>query len=280
MVLVVSFIFIMAIENEINSPDQILRKGEFSFFNDGYYMVMEVYLRGVWFLKPVWVLANIIILMISLSLYPVVIQARESVLEPAYDIVIDVGHGGIDGGTSVNGVLEKDINLAIGLKLFQALKGEGFKVGITRVGDYALSDDSSFKHIRSRHKRDLKQRALIAESLRPKLFISLHVNWSKSKRTRGPLVIYQPNDASYHLAQLVQDHLNTYYALQRQPKKGRSYFLMKELAMPAIIVELGFLSNEEDFYILTNVHTQDQLVNRMVQAVNEYFLLFPDEMVP
>lgn len=221
-----------------------------------------------------------IIILVSLSFHPVVARATEPFIEPAYDIIIDVGHGGIDGGTSVNGVLEKDINLAIGLKLFQALKQEGFKVGITRVHDYALSDDSPFKDIRSRHKRDLKQRALIAESLRPKLFISLHVNWSKNKKTRGPLVIYQPNDASYHLAQLVQNHLNTYYALHKLPKKGKAYFLMKELAMPSIIVELGFLSNEHDFSILTNAHTQDQLVNRLVHAVNEYFILFPDEIVP
>lgn len=196
-------------------------------------------------------------------------------IDNSYDMIIDVGHGGIDGGTSAHGILEKDINLAIGLKLYEALKKKGFAIGITRMDDYALSDDSSFHFLKSRHRRDLEQRKLIADTLRPTLFLSIHVNWSKNKHTRGPLVIYQPNEASFHLAQIIQDHLNMYYGVEKSPLKGKSYFLMKMLEIPSVIIELGYLSNDQDMAILTEEHTQDQLVNRLVQALSDYFILFP-----
>lgn len=190
------------------------------------------------------------------------------------DIIIDVGHGGIDGGTSSGKVLEKDINLAIGAKLYTLLQKQSYYVGITRLHDYALSDDSLFKHL-SRHKRDLNQRKLIAETLKPKLFISLHVNWSKKQRVRGPIVIYQPNHASYTAAQFLQHHLNDLYGTKKKPMKGSPYYLMKTLKMPAVIVEMGYISNPQDLNMLLKEETQDQIVFKIAQAINDYLLLNP-----
>lgn len=205
--------------------------------------------------------------------------AHSSANEPPYlrpDIVIDVGHGGIDGGTSANGVLEKDLNLAVSVKLFNELGKKSYHVGITRIDDYALSDDSPFPRL-SRHLRDLKQRKRIADELKPKIFVSIHVNWAKNKKIRGPLVIYQVSEQSFHFAHLLQDHLNNYYGIRKIPQKGKPFFLMKHLDMPAVIVELGYISNPDDFLILTMDDTQDQLVDAMVRAIEEYFMLYPFE---
>ena len=190
------------------------------------------------------------------------------------DIIIDVGHGGIDGGTSSGEILEKDINLAIGAKLYKLLHKQSYHVGVTRLHDYALSDDSLFQHL-SRHKRDLNQRKLIAETLKPKLFISLHVNWSKNANVRGPMVIYQPSHASFTVAQFMQHHLNELYGTKNKPMKGTPYFLMKTLKMPSIIVEMGYISNPQDLNMLLKEKTQDQLVLKIAQAINDYFLLNP-----
>ncbi len=196
-----------------------------------------------------------------------------------FDVIIDVGHGGVDGGTSENGVLEKDINLAVGTKLFDELKQKSYRVGITRLHDYSLSKDSPYPGL-SRHLRDLKQRKLIADVINPKIFISLHVNWSKNKKRRGPVVIYQVSGESYHLAQIIQDRLNNYYGMKKTILKGKPYFLMQKLDMPSIIVELGYISNHRDFKILTEESSQDELVAAIVSAIEEYFLLYPAENEP
>nr|WP_245204073.1 N-acetylmuramoyl-L-alanine amidase [Ammoniphilus resinae] len=176
-----------------------------------------------------------------------------------YDVIIDVGHGGVDGGTSVKTILEKDINLAIGKKFYEKLQEQSFNVGITRLQDYALSDDSPFLHMRSRHQKDLTQRKLIADTLNPKIFVSLHVNWAKNQKRRGPVVIYQASEKSYTLSQVIQQHLNQFYGTRKAPIKGNTYYLMKHLDMPSIIVEMGYISNPKDLQMLMDEETQEKI---------------------
>ncbi|NEU29552.1 N-acetylmuramoyl-L-alanine amidase [bacterium LRH843] len=214
------------------------------------------------------------LLLMMYCMNPVIVGA-DSHFNEAYDVIIDVGHGGIDGGTSFNEFLEKDINLAIGIKLYEELKKRSFNVGITRIRDNALSDDSWKPHLRSRHVIDLKQRELIADSLKPKIFVSLHVNWSKNKHRRGPVVVYQASEASFSLAHVLQSHLNEFYGVKKNILRGNSYFLMKHLEMPSVIIEMGYLSNHKDRTIMIEEHTQDQLVHALVQAIEEYFLIYP-----
>lgn len=196
-------------------------------------------------------------------------------IDKTYDVVIDIGHGGIDGGTSYENYLEKDINLAIGIKLYEELKKRSYHVGVTRLNDYALSDDNREKRVRGRHIADLRQRKLIADALEPRTFISLHVNWAKNSKRRGPIVIYQASAKSYSLARIVQSHLNEFYGVNNKVMRGNSYFLLKHLEMPSIIVELGFISNAEDRSILTDEWKQEELVRAIVEAFEEYLLLYP-----
>lgn len=194
-----------------------------------------------------------------------------------FDVVIDVGHGGIDGGTSAHGLLEKDLNLQIGKKLYKRLVEQGYNVGITRIHDYALSEDSRLQYIKSRHLRDLTQRKLIADALNPKLFISVHMNWSNSRRVHGPLVIYQASQKSYSLSQLLQQHLNDLYHVEKKPIRGNAYFLMKHLDMPSVIVELGYLSNSKDLAKVVDQKFQQEVADTLTHAIEEYFLLYPVE---
>lgn len=194
----------------------------------------------------------------------------------SYDVIIDVGHGGIDSGTYYGDIYEKKLNLEIGVKLYQELQNRGFKVGITRLKDYALSDDYWNKRlIKSRHSRDLQQRFMISEGLEPKAFISLHINSSTSKSAKGPVILYQNQAESYVLAQLLQAELNDLYASSNRSRIAKHLFLLEYIHQPALIAEVGFLSNPEERELLTDPDYQQKIATHMANAFDQFFLIYP-----
>lgn len=191
------------------------------------------------------------------------------------DIVIDAGHGGIDGGAVYGSLLEKDINLAIAKKLYTILNEKSISVVLNRKGDYALSDENSWLRISSRHKRDLAQRAHLANELHPRLLVSIHMNTSGSSGQRGPLVIQQKNTYSRLAAILVQQSLNRVYGTAERPVTGTKYYLLNHSECPAIIAELGYLTNSADRERLTNPKEQQRLALALGAAIEQYLLTLP-----
>lgn len=189
---------------------------------------------------------------------------------PVVDILIDVGHGGIDGGTSYDNVLEKDINLQIAKNLFLSLQEKHYSVAINRTSDYALSDDNRMK-LRSRHQRDLSQRKEIANALQPKVMVSLHVNWSRRESNSGAIVIYQKNEDSKQLAKAIQQSLNHYYQNSNPMALGRKYFLLNQANCPAVIIEMGFISNEGDRHKLTDPQEQRKIALAISDGIAAFF---------
>lgn len=237
-------------------------------------------------MQSIWVIVFILATVLTAVAHPVpaeqhdrrekekpVSQAHPEVL--VYDVIIDVGHGGIDGGASAANILEKQLNLEIGAALYQELHKKGYKVGITRLHDYALSDDSPFTHIQSRHRKDLAQRKLIADELRPKLFISIHMNMSSSSSARGPMILYQDRAESYLLADLLQTELNKLAQTRRQGKMTDYYFLLKHVTSPTIIAEVGYLSHPTERAKLQDPHFQTQTAQKMAEAIDHFFILYP-----
>ncbi|WP_025025471.1 N-acetylmuramoyl-L-alanine amidase [Caldalkalibacillus mannanilyticus] len=200
-------------------------------------------------------------------------EMRKLMLE--YDVIIDIGHGGVDGGTFYQDLLEKDLNLAIGSKLYHRLRAQGYQVGVTRLQDYALSDDSSFEWIRSRHIRDLKQRWLIAETLKPKAFISIHINFSPLRKTRGPVILHQRRAESYLLAELLQDELNQLARAKKRTKATHDYYLLEKVTSPTLIAEVGYISHPSEREKLQSEEYQEHIAQKMADAVNTFFILYP-----
>jgi N-acetylmuramoyl-L-alanine amidase len=192
-----------------------------------------------------------------------------------YDVILDVGHGGIDGGTFYGNILEKNLNLEIGVKLYHLLKAKGYQVGITRVHDYALSDDSPFNGIHSRHRRDLRQRWLIAEGLRPKLFLSIHVNYSGSRSTNGPVIIHQKQAESYLLANLLQNELNQLAQTNHSNKQSHYYYLLQNIEQPCLIAEVGYISHPGERQKMQDPTYQKKMAEHMSQAIDQFFILYP-----
>jgi N-acetylmuramoyl-L-alanine amidase len=202
------------------------------------------------------------------------VQASDRVLPlPKADVLIDVGHGGIDGGTSHGELLEKDINLEIAKKTFQVLNEKGFSVIVNRTGDYALSEENRWLKHFSRHKRDLAQRAQLANDLKPLIMISLHVNSSRDRRKTGPLVLQQNKLQSILLASSIINTLNRLYQTDEKPVYGKKFYLLNRAQCPTVIVELGYMTNEADRSRLTNPGEQSRIAHSLCSAVEQYFAL-------
>ncbi|MGX4587158.1 N-acetylmuramoyl-L-alanine amidase [Paenibacillus chitinolyticus] len=186
------------------------------------------------------------------------------------DVLIDVGHGGIDGGAVHGDLLEKDINLAVAKQTYQLLTKAGYRVVLNRDKDYALSDDNKWLNNRSRHIRDLAQRMQMANDLKPKLLISLHVNSSFSRSKKGPYVLHQNSAGSLFLATQIQERLNAISGTRHLPILGKTYYLLKRAQSPSVIVEIGFITNAEDRARMTSAEGQQKIAAAIRDAVAAY----------
>jgi len=233
------------------------------------------------FRKGYIILALIAAIIIFILLYkkdPVIQVFRHWAPLSGRIIVIDAGHGGIDGGTyHQDGTLEKTLNLQVALKLKRLLEKTGADVIMTRTKDVAL--DGLNNKSEYRHKRDLIARTDIINRAHPDIFISIHVNAERgSANTRGPMVFYyRESENSRKLAGLLQKRLEEAYGSSgqavraRRPLPNSSLFLLCNTDVPGVIVELGFITNPRDRAILTTGGFQQKLSQYMLYALEDYF---------
>ncbi|MDR0266747.1 N-acetylmuramoyl-L-alanine amidase [Paenibacillus sp.] len=184
-------------------------------------------------------------------------------------IIIDAGHGGVDGGTSFQNILEKDITLAIAQKVFLLLRSKGYHAVLNRTGDYALSDENQWLNSRSRHLRDLAQRKELSKQIPTLIVVSLHVNWGHTAQ-RGGVVLFQNEGHSVMLASAIQEQLDQLYGSKGFIKHGRPFYLLNHVADPAVIVETGFLSNAKDRVMLTDRKGQLKIAKAIVDGIHYY----------
>ena len=190
-------------------------------------------------------------------------------------IIVDPGHGGIDGGavSDVGDVVEKDINLAMSLILRDLFRVNGFGVIMTRDTDISIYDDG-VKGTRKQKMSDLNNRLTIADSYPNAVFISIHQNKFGKASSWGTQVFYGPNHKkSVELAELVQKNI----VIKIQPDNKRkvkraekNLYLMYAAKCPAILVECGFLSNTMDVANLTDTEYQSKICFAILSAVLEY----------
>lgn len=187
-------------------------------------------------------------------------------------ILIDAGHGGVDGGTSYGNLLEKDITLAISRKLYVLLRSDGFDTVLNRFGDYAPSDENHWLRSSSRHMRDLAQRKELAKVLPASLVVSIHVNWSASPKHHGPLVLYRQEGRSLMLATAIQGQLNKLYGVEVNSKPGKPFYLLKKTPATTVIVETGFISNPVDRSKLISRQGQKEIAEAIANGIAAYLM--------
>lgn len=180
-------------------------------------------------------------------------------------IAIDAGHGGYDPGTSFEGVIEKDVNLAVALKLRDVLLLNGYDVLVTRDEDEDFLLTSGPKK-----QKDMNARKQMIEEYGTHYLISIHSNSIPSPKWKGAQVFYQSErDQSQKLAMLVQDRLRNLTDTTREAKPT-DFYLTRETEIIGIVVEVGFLTNPEDRANLINEEYQYKLAWAIAQGMIEY----------
>ena len=200
-------------------------------------------------------------------------QAVFSKADISMTIVLDAGHGGIDGGVvgRSTGVKESDLNLAITLKLKTELEELGFDVVLTRKTEAGLYDTiaKGFK------RRDMQKRKEIIQKAAPAMVLSIHQNYYPSASTRGAQVFYNRNsEKGKKLAITLQTQLNSLYETKKVKSRNvmaGEYFMLDCCDAPSTIVECGFLSSVKDEELLLNEGWQKKLAERITVGVMAYF---------
>ena len=178
--------------------------------------------------------------------------AVASLLSEPKTIVIDAGHGGIDGGaTTKSGALESNINLEIALKVDDFLSFCGYETIMIRNGDYSIHDDSA-STVSAKKVSDLRNRVKMVNDTPNALLLSIHQNMFSDGKYDGAQVFYNKNQGSKQLAETMQKTLIETLPREnhRVAKPAEKVFLMNEVSSPAVLVECGFLSNQEESELL------------------------------
>lgn len=162
-------------------------------------------------------------------------------------VVIDPGHGGEDGGAvSPGGVPESQINLAVSLRVHDLLRFAGCRTRLTRSEDITICDEG-LDTMRQRKSSDLKNRVRIVEETENAILLSIHQNsLPSSPITHGAQVFWNRQEGAESLAEQVQDALNAGInsGNEKHPRQiPDSIYLMKNITVPGVLVECGFLSN-------------------------------------
>ncbi len=199
------------------------------------------------------------------------LSVNESVNAEGNVIIIDAGHGGFDGGAVANdGTIEKDLNLAIALKLDAVLRAVGFKTVLVRCDDSATNDPTDGEKAKV---SDIKNRVKLMNKYPNGIFVSIHMNKYSTTQPHGAQVFYAKTEGSSQLAELLQTSVAS--NLQTDNKRvikptTKDIYLLSHATVPAVIVECGFLSNPQDLQALKDNDYQLRLAMSLAYGIINY----------
>lgn len=195
-------------------------------------------------------------------------------------LLIDAGHGGVDGGAeSGRGVCEKNINLAIAREVQRLAQEAGWQVVMTRETDNGLYEENGGT-IRSKKTQDLKARRELIRKTRPQAAVSIHLNsFREDASVRGAQTFYPASGGegqilseSKRLAELLQEKVS----VAAGEKDGRTalaksdVFLFREVTCPISIIECGFLSNPKEAELLQSSEYQHKIAQAIFEGIMEF----------
>ena len=193
-------------------------------------------------------------------------------------LVIDPGHGGEDGGASVAGILEKDVNLAVSMKAGDLCAVLGIPVLFTRTTDTLLYDAyGDLEDYRGKQKTyDLRNRLRMAEESGAAVFLSVHQNQFPKAKYSGMQVYYSPNDpGSAELAARIRQGgrmlLDPYNTRETKPATNAIY-LLHRIGIPAVLAECGFLSNPDERELLSTPSYQTRVAAALIVPTAEFLV--------
>ena len=215
--------------------------------------------------------ASAVVLCLSLVVSLVPVQAGQSSL-PLYRqvIAIDPGHGGPDPGATREGLREKDIVLDLGFRLRDVLASAGAVTYLTRENDGDLADQNQSLP-GGRKRRDIFRRVELINEWQPAAALSLHVNAIGSSRWRGAQVFYPPDDPqAEELAKAIQSSLTRVLKNTNRVAKVGDYRVLNDSKCPAVLVEVGFISNPEEAALLMDADYRQKIVWAIYLGLQEW----------
>lgn len=220
-----------------------------------------------------WVACYALVMLLTLLIThwgsrAVTVLVENAVFPSSRTIVIDPGHGGVDGGaTSCTGLAESGYNLDIALKLEDLFHLMGYPTVMTRREDISIYTKG--ETIAQKKISDLKERVRIVNETPNALLLSIHQNNFSDSRYSGAQVFYAPTEGSEELARKVQKGMVQYLnpGSRRDIKKSSGIYLMEHITAPGVLIECGFLSNPEEEACLRDKDYQQKLCAVIVKAV-------------
>lgn len=228
------------------------------------------------FRKRYILLGIILILILILSRYlHNKYNTKEVVYLPITNKVIgiDPGHGGVDpGAVGTSGTLEDELNLEIALRVKRLIEQSGGIVIMTREEDKGLYTEKS-KTLNEKKSEDLINRNLLIEAAECELFISIHMNSFTNSRYYGAQTFYmEDSEEGSKLAEIIQGEFKNVLDKEnnREPTSRDDIYLLKKSTMPAVLVEVGFLSNPLEEKLLQTEEHQEKIAWSIYTGIIKY----------
>lgn len=224
----------------------------------------------------------ILIFLLSLAVYSLNLGGEAatpaSSITSLGTVIVDAGHGGEDPGkvSSFSGVNEKDLNLAISKLLAEQLRTAGYQVIMTREEDKLVYTEGT-TDITDKRRQDLTRRKNMMDNNGADIVVSIHMNDFSQSKYYGAQVFYPPNsEKSQNLAALVQKSLreNVDPSNKREALvKNTPIIILRNIKTPTIVVECGFLSNQQEEQNLRTDEYQLKIAKAIKTGIDEYFRL-------
>lgn len=183
-----------------------------------------------------------------------------------YTIVLDAGHGGIDGGCvgTNSGITEAELNLEVTKNLQDYLENFGFNVVLTRNGKDSLAKEKV---------ADMEKRIDIINKVSPLMVVSIHMNSFSDQSQYGTQVYYENgDDPSQFLAESIQEQMTVHLPNARQNANHGEYYILEHTSAISCIVECGFLSNENDEALLLSEDYRKDLSYSIYSGIVKYLV--------
>lgn len=206
------------------------------------------------------VFSAVFLLLISAGSRAVTVLSEHMPVVREHTIVLDAGHGGMDGGTtSCTGRLESSYNLEITLRLRDLMELLGYRTCLVRDSD--ISVYTKGETIAQKKVSDLKERVRITNSTDNAVLLSIHQNHFSDSRYSGAQVFYSNTPGSEALAKKLQSSFlsNLNPGSHRQEKKSQGIYLMEHIQCTGVLIECGFLSNPQEENNLSQKAYQQKL---------------------
>ena len=224
--------------------------------------------------KRLWLIIIVMLIagFISVPFFAGKFRVRDATLPISSKcILIDAGHGGLDGGAvGKGGLVEKNVTLNVACFLHDYLQEAGAYVIMTREDDSELT----LRRKTGRKATDLRRRVELTEEKQVDLVISVHTNAIPSSKCFGAQTFYNPvREENQKLAEHIQDELTRILEnTSRQPSQKNDVYILREIKRPTALVEVGFISHPEEAKLLGTGEYQRKVAASIYYGIAKYFL--------